>query len=94
MKKLINIIFIFTIFVNASYALTDTESKFLKSCEEGKYDAVVAFINRKINVNAVSDDGVTGLMLASHHGHTAIVRLLVNSKADVNVSDKVGYTAL
>ena len=94
MKKLINIIFIFALFVNASYALTDTESKFLKSCEEGKYDAVVAFINKKINVNAVSDDGVTGLMLASHHGHTAIVRLLVNSKADVNVSDKVGYTAL
>ena len=92
-----NLIFTFIFIILSScviYPLTDDETKFLKACEEGKYDTVVSFINKKINIDAVSDDGVTGLMLASHHGHVAIVRLLVNSKADVNISDKVGFNAL
>ncbi|WP_295154503.1 ankyrin repeat domain-containing protein [uncultured Brachyspira sp.] len=92
MNKLIFIILLS--FFYSAYSLTDTEMRFLKSCEEGKYEAVVSLINRKVNINAVSEDGVTGLMLASHHGHSAIVRLLINSNADVNISDKVGYTAL
>ena len=94
MKKFIYVFFTLALFFNAVYGLTDNEIKFLKSCEEGKYDSVVSLINRKVNINVVSEDGVTGLMLASHHGHSAIVRLLVNSKADVNIADKVGYTAL
>ncbi|WP_300369819.1 ankyrin repeat domain-containing protein [Brachyspira sp.] len=94
MRKIIYIFIILSSFFNFAYTLTDIETKFLKSCEEGKYDTVAALISKKVNVNVLSEDGVTGLMLASHHGHKAVVRLLINSYADVNIADKVGYTAL
>ncbi|WP_157153084.1 ankyrin repeat domain-containing protein [Brachyspira murdochii] len=94
MKKLFFVFLIFILIFNAAYTLTDNETSFLKSCEEGKYERVVSLINKKVDVNTVSEDGVTGLMLAAHHGHSAIARLLVNSNADVNIADKVGYTAL
>ena len=33
--------------------------------------------------------GYTGLMLASSRGHTAIVKVLAEAKADPNITDKV-----
>ncbi|KAL4635009.1 KN motif and ankyrin repeat domain-containing protein 4 [Arapaima gigas] len=47
------------------------------------------------NVNAqASQAGQTALMLAVSHGRTAMVRLLLDCQADVNVQDHDGSTAL
>jgi hypothetical protein len=37
----------------------------------------------------VWQDGFTGLYLASQNGHREVVRLLLDSKADANLADKV-----
>ena len=38
-----------------------------------------------------SQDGATGLIVAAQNGHTAVVRLLLEHKAEVNAIDKVPY---
>lgn len=92
MKKFFCILFIFMSF--QLYSLTDDEVKFLKACENGKYETVVAMLDRKVNVNVTTEDGLTGLMLASHKGYPNIVKLLIRHNADVNIVDNVGYNAL
>ena len=37
-------------------------------------------------------DGDTPLYRASSNGHTDVVRILLENKADPNISDKVGYS--
>jgi ankyrin repeat protein len=49
--------------------------------------------NDNIDINAVGDNGRTGLMEACSAGYTNIVNLLLSSKADVNISDKNGNNA-
>ena len=45
-------------------------------------------------LDAASEDGVTPLTAASSEGHTECVKLLVDSKADVNAKDKDSTTSL
>jgi ankyrin repeat protein len=45
-------------------------------------------------VNVQNKDKWTALMLAAAKGHVGVVRLLVEAKADLNVQDKRGRTAL
>lgn len=45
------------------------------------------------NVNAVSDDLETALMLAAENNHTKIVQLLLANGADIDAKDKNGSTA-
>ena len=90
MKKFFCILFLFMSF--QLYSLTDDEVKFLKACENGKYETVVTMLDRKVNVT--TEDGLTGLMLASHKGHPNIVKLLIRHNANVNIVDNVGYNAL
>lgn len=52
-----------------------------------------ALIEKGANVNAVSETGVTALILAASHNNTPIVGLLAQSGADVNVKTKDGKTA-
>ncbi|WP_288550480.1 ankyrin repeat domain-containing protein [Brachyspira pilosicoli] len=90
-----NIFFILlALFSCKLYSLTDDEVKFLKACENGKYETVITMLDRKVNVNVTTEDGLTGLMLASHKGYPNIVKLLIRHNADVNIVDNVGYNAL
>ena len=41
-----------------------------------------------------SQDGDTPLYTASSNGHTDVVRLLLENKADPNISDKVSYSII
>ncbi|KPP74311.1 KN motif and ankyrin repeat domain-containing protein 4-like, partial [Scleropages formosus] len=63
---------------------------------DGPEDMEVALqLLRQGNVNTrASQAGQTALMLAVSHGRTAMVRLLLECQADVNVQDKDGSTAL
>jgi quinoprotein dehydrogenase-associated probable ABC transporter substrate-binding protein len=53
-----------------------------------------ALIAHGADVNAVSDSGVTALMLAAAHNNTPIVGLLLQSNADPNKKSPDGKTAL
>jgi hypothetical protein len=46
------------------------------------------------DVNHISEDGCTPLMLAAQHGNMASMGLLLASMADVNICDSDGWTAL
>jgi len=46
------------------------------------------------NVNAFGRSGVTPLMLAAQHGNVGAMRLLLMSKANPNICDEDGWTAL
>jgi hypothetical protein len=47
-----------------------------------------------ININAFSPGGVTALMLAAQNGNVGSMRMLLGSKANVDLTDADGWTAL
>ena len=47
-----------------------------------------------VNMDAVTKNGVTALMLACAHGHPRMVEFLLQTGAGVNVGDADGATAL
>lgn len=47
-----------------------------------------------VDVNSFSPSGVTALMLAAQHGNVGSMRLLIGSKAKVDLEDYDGWTAL
>jgi hypothetical protein len=56
---------------------------------------VSGLLARGANVNAVTSDGFTALMLAAFYGHTEIVSALLSREGiDVNAADSDGHTAL
>ena len=59
------------------------------ACYKGHMDTVTVLIDKQADVNVHGQYHVTPLMLASGRGHTAIVRLLLDHGARVNVGDKV-----
>lgn len=61
--------------------------------DPGLLDIARALIDRGANVNAVSETGVTALILAASHNNTPIVGLLAQAGADVTVKTKDGKTA-
>lgn len=64
---------------------------------EGRPAIVEALIEARANVNARLPSGETPLILASQFntaGHADVMRLLLRARADANVADKGGFTAL
>jgi hypothetical protein len=47
-----------------------------------------------VNVNTFGEGGVTSLMLAAQNGNIGSMRLLLNSKAKINIADDERWTAL
>ena len=47
------------------------------------------------DVNQQADlDGMTALMVAAHHGHSRIVKMLLSEGASASIADDLGFTAL
>ncbi len=47
-------------------------------------------LENSCNVDALNDMGRTALLEAAEHGHTDIVKLLLQFSADVNLQDQEG----
>lgn len=61
--------------------------------DPGVLEIARALIEKGANVNAVSETGVTALILAASHNNTPIVGLLAQAGADPNAKTKDGMTA-
>ena len=80
--------------VPARTAEASEDQLFREACLEGFVDKVESFIGDGTDLNAMDEDGRTGLMLAAFNGHTAIVKLLLENKVAVNTIDFLGRSAL
>lgn len=66
-----------------------------EACDDGRITDVRRLIRSGMSVNEPDlDNGLTPLMIASDHGYTIIVELLIGAQADVNAFDDAGWTAL
>ena len=65
----------------------------LSEFEDHKLDIIQVLLSWNININAQKNDGVTPLMIASGEGYTEVLLLLLG-KADPNITDSKGRTAL
>lgn len=79
--------------VQDMYDLTKRESLF-KAARHGHSSMTWQLLDKKANINATENDGITALMEASRQGHTGTVRVLVDGGADINATDNIGWAAL
>lgn len=61
--------------------------------DPGALEIARALIDKGANVNAISETGVTAVILAASHNNTPIVGLLTQAGADVTIKTKDGKTA-
>jgi outer membrane protein assembly factor BamB len=59
----------------------------LAAAKKGDAETVKALLDKGVHVDAKNEYGATALSYAADKGHLAIVKLLVQHKADVNVQD-------
>ena len=67
---------------------------FVRSAQRGDLSAIKLFVAAGMDVNAKNGRGDPALACAAGAGHTAIVRALIDAKADVLEQDADGRTAL
>lgn len=73
----------------------ENDKALLDAANRGDFKVVETLLrSRGVNVNAVNSDGRTALMLAAAKGHVEIVKLLLDARANVDVVDFKGQTAL
>uniref|UniRef100_UPI002148A27F ankyrin repeat domain-containing protein n=1 Tax=Endozoicomonas sp. SESOKO2 TaxID=2828743 RepID=UPI002148A27F len=70
------------------------DQAFYSACFEGDLDQVEKSLAEGVNVNAVMNNGVTALLVASSQGHNDIVECLINAGANLNARTKNGATPL
>jgi ankyrin repeat protein len=66
----------------------------LKEAVRENYIEVIELILKKIDVNSKDDDGRTPLHWAALYGHTDIVRIFLDNRADPTVTDSDGENPL
>lgn len=67
---------------------------FVRSAAEGDQKALGLFFTAGFDVNTPNTAGYTGLMVASERGRPDIIKLLLDHKADPNVTGRDGTSAL
>jgi hypothetical protein len=73
--------------LKANATKTQMESGFMWACGYGRTRVVAFLLQRSVNVGA-TPHGETGLHQAAYGGHAAIVKLLLERKAPVDVKDR------
>jgi ankyrin repeat protein len=72
----------------------DSNLRLLMAADRGDLDSVIYYIDRGVDINFTSDEGVSPLMYAASNGHLEIVRFLVENGAEIDLIPLNGYTAL
>jgi ankyrin repeat protein len=68
---------------------------FISAAARGELDAVIAAIKKGVNINAISAEGNTALIVASAWGHISVVTTLIEAGADLNLgTENYGTTPL
>jgi len=70
------------------------ELDFLRAAKNGNIKKARALINQGVDVNTKTDQGISGLMIATYWNNIEIVKLLIDGSANVNEKDNYGETAL
>ena len=75
--------------------IVSDQTDLIISCAEGDLGTVIdQLLSGKITPDVQFIHGVTPLMISSSCGHTDIVEALIQSDANINKTDELGYTAL
>jgi ankyrin repeat protein len=72
----------------------DREFNLIRAADNGHLDIVKFLVERGVDVDATTVDGVTPLMYASQNGYTEIMQYLINKGADVNATPYNAVTPL
>jgi ankyrin repeat protein len=68
---------------------------FIKAIDENDLSTVKLMVRQGVDIHSPAGPAkVTPLMSAAAHGHDEIVKFLIDSKADANITDDDGFTAL
>ena len=97
MKKIVLMAVLYTLFsFNALYpANEETEAQFFLYIGSGNIEEVSNYIDdKKININAKLDDGMTPLILSIVYKQDEIAKMLIEKGANLNIKDNSGFTAL
>ena len=97
MKKIVLMAVLYTLFsFNALYpANEETEAQFFLYIGSGNIEEVSNYIDdKKININAKLDDGMTPLILSIVYKQDKIAKMLIEKGANLNIKDNSGFTAL
>ncbi len=94
MKKQLLVFASIVALLTVNMAVGQTTTDLRDASGKGDTARVKALLASNIDVNEMSEDGMTALMLASKNGHTEVVRMLLAAKADVNIKNLNGLTAL
>jgi ankyrin repeat protein len=80
---------------NPNETLKNGYSTLMMAASFGSYEVLRCLLKHGASVKQSRKvDGITALMLAAFNGQTEKVKLLLNYKADKNIKDKNGHTAL
>ena len=81
--------------VFAKADVSDKNARLIQAAKDGNLSAVQAALSDGAEINARDKSGVPALMWAANNGHTQVVKLLLERRADVNVKKiDTGVTAL
>jgi ankyrin repeat protein len=89
------------LYANADTSLTDNEGStvLISCCKRNKCESLITLLNYKaesindgagIDINAIDNDGKTGLMYACENRYTDIIEILSAFRADTSIIDKKG----
>jgi len=82
----------FIVFTSTSYAGNGDD--LVEAAHTGNLSKVRALLKKETDVDHENSVGVTALIIASREGHEAIVQILLDKGAEVNVRENGGRTAL
>ena len=75
--------------------IVSNQTDLIISCAEGDLGTIIdQLMSGKMTPDVQFIHGITPLMISSSCGHTDIVEALIQSGANINKSDELGYTAL
>ena len=84
----------FTIWVATIHASSELDELLVMATVQNDPDAVGEFLEAGVGADAISERGVTVLMLASMMGHTEVAKHLLGRGATTEAADDLGNRAL